>query len=106
VRQSSAAIASRTVLWKRESWPSARDSPYQQSTVEDLAQSEAAKQWIDEAVGQSGRLDVLYNNAASVDCAPIESMTPKLWTETLRAELDIKSAVTVNYLSLLENVGT
>jgi meso-butanediol dehydrogenase/(S,S)-butanediol dehydrogenase/diacetyl reductase len=36
------------------------------------AQPEAAKQWIDEAVGQSGCLNFLYNNAASVDCAPIE----------------------------------
>jgi hypothetical protein len=69
VRQSSATIASRTVLWKRESWPSARGSPCHQSTVEDPAQSEPAKQWIDEAVGQSGCLNVLYHNAASVECA-------------------------------------
>ena len=61
----------------------------QPSIVEDLAQSEAAKQWIDKAVGQSGRLNVLYNNAALADFALIESMTPKLWTETLRGELDI-----------------
>ena len=37
---------------------------FQQSIVEDLAQSEAAKEWIDEAVGQSGRLSVPHNNAA------------------------------------------
>jgi NAD(P)-dependent dehydrogenase (short-subunit alcohol dehydrogenase family) len=37
---------------------------FQQSIVEDLAQSEAAKEWIDEAVGQSGHLSVLHNNAA------------------------------------------
>jgi NAD(P)-dependent dehydrogenase (short-subunit alcohol dehydrogenase family) len=42
-----------------------------QIIVEDLAQSEAAKHWIDEAVDRNGRLDVLYNNASSVHFAPI-----------------------------------
>lgn len=61
----------------------------QLSVVTDLAQPEPAKQWIDDAVSRNGRLDVLYNNAASVHFAPVEAMTPKLWTETLRGELDI-----------------
>jgi meso-butanediol dehydrogenase/(S,S)-butanediol dehydrogenase/diacetyl reductase len=51
--------------------------------VADLTEPAAVKQWIDEAAGRNGRLDVLYNNAASVHFAPIEAMTPKLWTETL-----------------------
>jgi NAD(P)-dependent dehydrogenase (short-subunit alcohol dehydrogenase family) len=34
-------------------------------------------------------VDVLYNNAASVHFAPVEELTPKLWTETLKGELDI-----------------
>ena len=61
----------------------------QLSVVEDLSGSEAAKQWIDEAVGRNGHLDVLYNNAASVHFAPVEAMTPELWTQTLKGELDI-----------------
>ena len=40
-------------------------------------------------MSRNGRLDVLYNNAASVHFAPVEELTPKLWTETLKGELDI-----------------
>jgi len=61
----------------------------QLSVITDLTEPVAAKQWIDEAVNRNGRLDVLYNNAASVHFAPVEEMTPKLWTETLKGELDI-----------------
>jgi len=50
----------------------------QLSVITDLTEPVAAKQWIDEAVNRNGRLDVLYNNAASVHFAPVEEMTPKL----------------------------
>jgi len=61
----------------------------QLSVVPDLADPEAARQWIEGAVSRNGRLDVLYNNAASVTFAPVEALTPELWTQTLRGELDI-----------------
>jgi meso-butanediol dehydrogenase / (S,S)-butanediol dehydrogenase / diacetyl reductase len=61
----------------------------QLTVVADLTEPEAVKQWIDDAAGRNGGLEVLYNNAASVHFAPIEAMTPKLWTETLKGELDI-----------------
>jgi meso-butanediol dehydrogenase / (S,S)-butanediol dehydrogenase / diacetyl reductase len=61
----------------------------QLSVVPDLADPEAAQHWIDRAAATNGRLDVLYNNAASVHFAPIAEMTPKLWAETLKGELDI-----------------
>lgn len=61
----------------------------QVSVVPDLTDPEAAQRWIDEAVRRNGRLDVLYNNAASVNFAPVEAMTAELWRGTLQGELDI-----------------
>jgi len=61
----------------------------QAGIVADLTDRDAAREWIDEAVGRNGRLDVLYDNAASVNFAPIEAMTPELRTGTLKGELDI-----------------
>ena len=77
------AIAETRQLAKREG------VELQLSVVPDLTDPGAATQWIEDAVNRNGRLDVLYNNAASVHFAPIESLTPELWTQTLRGELDI-----------------
>ncbi len=61
----------------------------QLSVVADLTDPIAARAWIDEAAARNGRMDVLYNNAASVHFAPFEAMTPELWTGTLKGELDV-----------------
>lgn len=61
----------------------------QLSVIPDLTEPQAAQQWIDAAAARNGRLDVLYNNAAAVHFAPVEEMTPELWTGTLKGELDI-----------------
>lgn len=55
----------------------------------DLASSAGANAWIEAAVAEHGRIDILYNNASSSRFAPIEKMTDEDWHFTLRNEIDI-----------------
>ncbi|TWB87740.1 NAD(P)-dependent dehydrogenase (short-subunit alcohol dehydrogenase family) [Bradyrhizobium macuxiense] len=55
----------------------------------DASSEQQAISWIAEAVRKHGRVDVLYNNAASVRMAPFSEMTAQQWQETLRCELDV-----------------
>ena len=45
--------------------------------------------WVDRALNDHGRVDVLYNNGAGVHMAPFADMTLHQWRETLRMELDV-----------------
>jgi NAD(P)-dependent dehydrogenase (short-subunit alcohol dehydrogenase family) len=55
----------------------------------DLADPDAAANWIDEAAGGLGGVDVLYNNAAGYGFAPFAEMDLKLWRHVMSVELDI-----------------
>ena len=54
----------------------------------DLGDADAAQSWITSVVGQFGRIDVLYNNAASVRFAPLSSDLDT-WRYAVRNELDL-----------------
>lgn len=60
----------------------------------DLADPEQARAWVDGAVAQSGRLDILYNNASTPWVGPFAEMTIENWRFTLRNELDLIFTVT------------
>ena len=55
----------------------------------DLTLASEAQAWIDGAVERHGRINILYNNAASTRSVPIAEMNIDDWSFTLRNELDI-----------------
>jgi meso-butanediol dehydrogenase / (S,S)-butanediol dehydrogenase / diacetyl reductase len=55
----------------------------------DLADSEAAEQWIEDGAAKLGGIDVLYNNASGYGFAPFAEMTLEMWRHVLHVELDI-----------------
>lgn len=61
----------------------------------DLANIDAAREWVEWGVETLGGLDVLYNNAGATDFAPFDEMTQSLWEFTIRNELDIVFYVTL-----------
>jgi NAD(P)-dependent dehydrogenase (short-subunit alcohol dehydrogenase family) len=54
-----------------------------------LADAEAAANWVDTAAGVYGGIDILYNNASSNRMAPIEELSIAEWDYTIRHELDL-----------------
>ena len=55
----------------------------------DLSDGIQVMQWVNFALESYGRIDILYNNAASPKFAPIEDMTENEWSYTLHNELDV-----------------
>lgn len=55
----------------------------------DLADPTAARQWVEEAAGSMGGIDVLYNNGAGYGFSPFADMTLELWRHVMSVELDI-----------------
>ncbi|CAN5334352.1 SDR family oxidoreductase [soil metagenome] len=55
----------------------------------DLGDPEQASAWVDAAVAEYGRIDILYNNASAARFASIADMSIEDWHYTLRNELDI-----------------
>ncbi len=55
----------------------------------DLGDADAARQWVDEAVGVFGGIDILYNNASTQHFGSIEELTPQQWDFTIRNELNL-----------------
>lgn len=55
----------------------------------DLGDSKEVKRWIEFAIEKYGRIDILYNNAASPQFAPFEQMTEEQWHLAIRNELDL-----------------
>ena len=55
----------------------------------DLADPNAAKQWIEDSAAELGGIDVLYNNAAKASFAPFADMTLEMWRAVIHNELDI-----------------
>ncbi len=60
----------------------------------DVTDETSAQRWIDDAVKQHGRIDILYNNAGAVRFAPMEDQAFEDWRFTLAAELDSVFLVT------------
>jgi len=54
----------------------------------DLTDPDAARALVDLAVGEFGRVDVVYNNAGRPAFAPIDAMTDEQWRFTIANELD------------------
>ena len=55
----------------------------------DLGDGNQVKSWIDFAIKNYGRIDILYNNASAPKFAPIEKMNEEEWRFTIRNELDL-----------------
>jgi NAD(P)-dependent dehydrogenase (short-subunit alcohol dehydrogenase family) len=55
----------------------------------DLADMAQVCEWVEQGVVKTGRLDILYNNAAALRFAPLAEMTRDDWAFTLRNELDV-----------------
>jgi meso-butanediol dehydrogenase/(S,S)-butanediol dehydrogenase/diacetyl reductase len=59
------------------------------TTGVDLTDPVQVKRWIDDAAGEHGGIDVLYNNAAVATFAPVAAMTDEQWHTSVRQELDL-----------------
>lgn len=60
----------------------------------DFADPDAVRVWMDAAMDEHGRLDILYNNAAAPRFAPLMEMSIEDWHSNLRNELDLVFHVT------------
>ena len=59
------------------------------SDAADIACGAGANAWIESALAEPGRIDILYNHASASKFAPVERMTDEDWHFTLRNEIDI-----------------
>lgn len=55
----------------------------------DLGDHEQAKAWVEAAVAECGKIDILYNNASAARFAPVQDMTIEDWNFTIRNEVDL-----------------
>lgn len=55
----------------------------------DLGEPEQARAWVEAAVVEYGRIDVLYNNASAARFGSIADMSLEDWRYTIRNELDL-----------------
>ncbi len=55
----------------------------------DLGDYEQAKAWVEAAVAELGKIDILYNNASAARFAPVQDMTIEDWHFTIRNEVDL-----------------
>ena len=55
----------------------------------DLGEPEQARQWVEAAAEQHGRIDVLYNNASSARFGPVGEFSVEDWRYTMRNEIDL-----------------
>jgi meso-butanediol dehydrogenase / (S,S)-butanediol dehydrogenase / diacetyl reductase len=60
----------------------------------DLADPDAARDWVDGSAAAAGRIDVLYNNASAPRVGPFAEMDVDDWRFTVRNELDLIFTVT------------
>ncbi len=68
-----------------------RESGYQMkaSAPVDLGSPDEVGRWVEDAVNALGRIDILYNNAASPRFAPFPDLTLEDWEHTIRNELSL-----------------
>lgn len=55
----------------------------------DLGDHEQARDWIEAAVAEHGRIDILYNNASAARFGPVGEFSIEDWHYTIRNELDL-----------------
>ncbi|MCL5042112.1 MAG: SDR family oxidoreductase [Gammaproteobacteria bacterium] len=55
----------------------------------DLGDHEQARAWIESAIAEHGKIDILYNNASAARFAPVQDMTIEDWHFTIRNEVDL-----------------
>ncbi|CAN5256112.1 SDR family oxidoreductase [soil metagenome] len=55
----------------------------------DLGDPDGARSWIDRAVTDHGRIDIVYNNASSAKFGSIAELSVEDWRFTIRNELDL-----------------
>jgi NAD(P)-dependent dehydrogenase (short-subunit alcohol dehydrogenase family) len=55
----------------------------------DLADPVQAKEWVDRAGREHGRVDIVYNNASAARFGPVPDLSVEDWRFTLRNELDL-----------------
>ena len=55
----------------------------------DLAEPEAAREWVERGAESLGGIDVLYNNAAGFGFAPFADMTIDLFRDVMRVEVEL-----------------
>lgn len=55
----------------------------------DLGDHEQAKAWIESAIAEHGKIDILYNNASAARFAPVQDMSIEDWHFTIRNEVDL-----------------
>ena len=55
----------------------------------DLGDPDGARSWIERAVADHGRIDILYNNASSAKFGSIAELSVEDWRFTIRNELDL-----------------
>src|SRR5437660_6937735 len=54
-----------------------------------LADPKQVAEWVDNAINQFGRIDVLYNNAGAFVATTFEASTPDGWHKSIRNEVDL-----------------
>jgi meso-butanediol dehydrogenase / (S,S)-butanediol dehydrogenase / diacetyl reductase len=55
----------------------------------DLSDFDEAKKWIEDGLGKTGKIDILYNNASAAKFKHLPEMTQSDWSYTMRHELDL-----------------
>ncbi|OYX92090.1 MAG: dehydrogenase, partial [Caulobacter sp. 35-67-4] len=55
----------------------------------DLGDPEGARAWVDGAVADHGRIDIVYNNASAARFGSIADLSIEDWRFTIRNELDL-----------------
>ena len=60
----------------------------------DLSTEDGARRWVEDAVGLTGGVDILVNNASAIRFGPIGTLSFADWSFTIRNELDIVFLVT------------
>src|SRR5256886_7745949 len=55
----------------------------------DLADPKQVAEWVDNAINQCGRIDVLYNNAGAFVATTFEAFTPDGWHKSIPNEVDL-----------------
>lgn len=73
----------------------------------DVTDERSVAAWVERAIAEHGRIDVLYNNAGAVRFGPIEQQSLEDWRFTLSAELDsVFLACRCAWPHLRESAGT
>jgi NAD(P)-dependent dehydrogenase (short-subunit alcohol dehydrogenase family) len=55
----------------------------------DLGDVAECQRWVDRAISEFGRIDILWNNASAGVFATIDTMTPEAWDRSIRNELSL-----------------